>query len=107
MVGFAGLCLGLFISTVSKTKTEANQLFFAFFIVIILLSGMFVPIESMPDYLQIIAYMLPLSHGQPIVKGILSKGKGLLGFDFFWLLGISSFLILLSFLIIYKKRYEV
>ncbi len=107
MVGFAGSCLGMFISTVSKTKTEANQLFFAFYIVIILLSGMFVPIESMPDYLQIIAYMLPLSHGQPIIKGILSKGKGLIGFDFFWLLGICSFLILLSFLIINKKRYEV
>ena len=107
MVGFAGLCLGMFISTVSKTKTEANQLFFAFFIVIILLSGMFVPIESMPDYLQIIAYMLPLSHGQPIVKGILSKGKGILGFDFFWLFGISAVLVVISFLIINKKRYEV
>jgi len=107
MVGFAGLSLGMFISTVSKTKAEANQLFFAFFIVIILLSGMFVPIESMPDYLQIIAYMLPLSHGQPIVKGILSKGKGLLGFNFFWLFGISAVLVIISFIVINKKRYEV
>jgi len=107
MVGFAGLSLGMFISTVSKTKAEANQLFFAFFIVIILLSGMFVPIESMPDYLQIIAYMLPLSHGQPIIKGILSKGKGLLGFDFYWLFGISAVLVIISFIVINKKRYEV
>jgi ABC-2 type transport system permease protein len=80
MLGFAGVSLGMFISTVSKTKTEANQLFFAFFIVIILLSGMFIPIDSMPDYLQIIAYMLPLSHGSPIIKGILSKGKPVIGF---------------------------
>jgi ABC-2 type transport system permease protein len=107
MLGFAGVSLGMFISTVSKTKTEANQLFFAFFIVIILLSGMFIPIDSMPDYLQIIAYMLPLSHGSPIIKGILSKGKPVIGFDFYWLLGISLFLILMSFLIINKKRYEV
>ncbi|TFG27914.1 MAG: ABC transporter permease [Promethearchaeota archaeon] len=107
MLGFAGVSLGMFISTLSKTKTEANQLFFAFFIVIILLSGMFIPIDAMPDYLQIIAYMLPLSHGSPIIKGILSKGKPVIGFDFFWLLGISSFLIILSFIIINKKRYEV
>ncbi len=107
MLGFAGVSLGMFISTVSNTKTEANQLFFAFFILIILLSGMFVPIDAMPDYLQTIAYMLPLSHGAPIIKGILSKGKSFIGFDFFWLLGISSVLIILSFLVINRKRYEV
>ena len=68
---------------------------------------MFVPIDAMPDYLQIIAYMLPLSHGAPIIKGILSKGKSFIGFDFFWLLGISSVLIIISFLVINRKRYEV
>ncbi len=107
MLGFAGVSLGMFVSTVSNTKTEANQLFFALFIVIILLSGMFVPIDAMPDYLQNIAYILPLSHGAPIIKGILSKGKSFIGFDFFWLLGISSVLIILSFLVINRKRYEV
>ncbi|MFX0070467.1 MAG: ABC transporter permease, partial [Candidatus Hermodarchaeota archaeon] len=107
LLGFTGISLGMFISTVSKTKTEANQLFFASFIVIILLSGIFVPIESMPDYLQLIAYMLPLSHGEPIIKGIVSKGKPVFGFDFFWLFGISTFLIVFSFIIINRKRYEV
>ncbi len=107
MVGFTGICLGMFISTVSKTKTEANQLFFAFFIVIILLSGIFVPLEAMPEYLQAISYILPLSHGEPMITAILSKGKSVVGFDFFCLLGLSAFFILLSFLIIYRKRYEV
>lgn len=107
MLGFAGVSLGMFISTVSNTKTEANQLYFAFFIVIILLSGMFVPIDSMPEYLQTIAYMLPLSHGAPIIKGILSKGKSFIGLDFFWLLGISTVLIIISFLVMNRKRYEV
>ena len=107
MVGFIGVTLGMFISTVSKTKTEANQLFFAAFIVIVLLSGMFVPIDSMPEYLQIIAYLLPLSHGEPMIKGILSKGKPVIGFDFFSLLAVSAVLIFLSFLTIRRKRYEV
>jgi ABC-2 type transport system permease protein len=107
LLGFTGISLGMFISTVSKTKTEANQLFFAFFIVIILLSGIFVPIESMPEYLQIVAYILPLSHGEPIIRGIVSKGKTVIGFDFYALLGISAFLIFFSFLIMIKKKYEV
>jgi len=107
MLGFTGISLGMFISTVSNTKTEANQLFFAFFIVIILLSGIFIPIDAMPEYLQAIAYMLPLSHGEPIIKGILSKGKPVVGFDFFALLGISAFLVIMSFIVIIRKRYEV
>ena len=107
LLGFVGISLGMFISTVSKTKTEANQLYFAFFIVIILLSGIFVPIDAMPEYLQAIAYILPLSHGEPMIRGILSKGKSVVGFDFFALLGIIAFFIVLSFIIINRKRYEV
>jgi ABC-2 type transport system permease protein len=99
--------MGIFISTVSKTKTEANQLFFAAFIVILLLSGIFVPLGSMPEYLQIIAYILPLSHGEPIIRGILSKGKSVVGFDFYCLLAVSVVCIVLSFLLIKRKRYEV
>jgi len=107
MLGFVGISLGMFISTVSKTKTEANQLFFAAFIVIVLLSGIFVPLESMPEYLQIVAFILPLSHGKPIISRILSKGKSFFGFDFFALVIVSATLILLSFLTIKRKRYEV
>ncbi|MBD3253996.1 MAG: ABC transporter permease subunit [Candidatus Lokiarchaeota archaeon] len=107
MLGFSGISLGMFISTLSKTKTEANQIFFAFFIVIVLLSGMFVPIGSMPDYLQFIANILPLSHGSPMLRGILSKGKPALGFDFYSLLALSSCLVIISFIIIQRRRYEV
>ena len=56
MLGFSGLSLGLFISSISNTKTEANQLFFAFFIVIVILSGLLIPIDGMPEYLQIAGF---------------------------------------------------
>lgn len=107
MLGFVGVCLGMFISTLSKTKTEANQLFFAAFIVIILLSGIFVPLDAMPEYLQAIAFILPLSHGTPMLRAILSKGKSVLGFDFFALLIVSVVLIFFSFVVMKRKRYEV
>jgi len=99
--------MGLFISSISKTKTEANQLFFAFMIVILLLSGIFIPIDAMPIYLQVFAYILPLSHGDPMIKGVVTKGKSVFGFDFYVLLGISFLFLIISFIIFKKRRYEV
>ena len=107
IVGFTGIALGIFISTLSNTKTEANQMFFAFFIVIVLLSGIFIPINAMPPYLQAFAYILPLSHGDPMVRGIVTKGSSFLGFDFYCLLGLSVFLVVISFYIFRRKQYEV
>lgn len=106
-IGFTGLSMGIFISTQSKTKTEANQLFFAVFIVILLLSGIFIPIDAMPIYLQIIAYILPLSHGDPMIRGIITKGKSVFGFDFFALLILSIVLVSISFIIFKRRKYEV
>jgi len=107
MIGFSGLAMGMFISSQSKTKTQANQLFLAFYLIIILLSGIFIPIQNMPNYLQVVAYILPLSHGDPLIRGIIQKGQSILGFHFFWLIGISLVLVFLSFLIFKKRKYEV
>ncbi len=107
IIGFSGISFGVFISSQSKTKTQANQLFLAFYLVIILLSGIFIPIENMPSYLQFIAYILPLSHGDPLIRGIITKGQSIWGFHFFWLLGISLILIAFSFLIFKRRKYEV
>jgi ABC-2 type transport system permease protein len=107
ILGFTGLAIGIFISTLSKTKTQANQLFLATFLVLILLSGIFIPIDAMPIYLQVIAYVLPLSHGSPLINSIITKGKSVCGFDFFTLLGVSLVLVILSFIIFQRRKYEV
>jgi len=107
IIGYTGVSLGLFISSLSKSKTEANQLFFAFFVIIILLSGIFVPLGNMPIYLQFFANILPLSHGSPMVNAILVKGMSVFGFHFLSLLSLSIALNILTFIIFYKRRYEV
>ena len=107
IIGFSGLALGVFISSQSKTKTQANQLFLAFYLIIILLSGIFIPIENMPSYLQFFAYILPLSHGDPLIRGIITKGQSILGLHFFWLCSISLILLIVSFLIFKRRKYEV
>jgi len=107
ILGFTGLAIGIFISTLSKTKTQANQLFLAAFLVLVLLSGIFIPIDAMPIYLQVIAYILPLSHGSPLINSIITKGRSVFGFDFFALLGVSLVLVILSFIIFQRRKYEV
>ncbi|MBN1800293.1 MAG: ABC transporter permease [Candidatus Lokiarchaeota archaeon] len=106
MLGFSALALGLFISTISKTKTEANQYFFMSFILIIVLSGLFIPIDSMPLYLQVVAWILPLSHAGPMINNVLTKGMPAIGFDFYCLLAVSSVLFALSVILFQRKQYE-
>ena len=107
IIGLSGLTMGVFISSQSKTKTQANQLFLATFLVAVLLSGIFIPIENMPPYLQFVAYILPLSHGDPLLRGIIQKGQSILGLHFLWLLAISLVLVVISFLIFKRRKYEV
>ncbi|MFX0101754.1 MAG: ABC transporter permease [Candidatus Hodarchaeota archaeon] len=106
-IGFSGVSLGMLISSLSNTKTEANQLFFAFLIVLVLLSGIFIPVDNMPGYLQWLAESLPLSHGSPLINSITTKGENLQNPHFFILLGISGVLVILSFIIFAKKRVQV
>ncbi len=107
IIGYSGISMGLFISSLSKSKTEANQLFFASFIIIILLSGLFVPLGSMPIYLNLFAQILPLSHANSLVSSVLSKGNSIFEYHFYALLYVSLALNMITFLVFYKRRYEV
>lgn len=108
-IGFTGSTIGMLISVISTTKTEANQYFFMTFIIFVLLSGMFVPLESMPSYLQILADILPLGHGAPILNSILTKGGGFSFQDTHVqaLMSIVGVCFVLSFLLFLRKNYEV
>jgi ABC-2 type transport system permease protein len=107
LMGYVGLSLGMFISTVSETKMEANQLFFVFLIVIVLLSGIFIPLDAMPPYLRFIANLLPLSHGTPMIGLIVNKGARLAGMHVTYLVIQALAYTILSYLVFLRKRYEV
>ena len=69
----AMIALALFISVVSQTQQQA--MFIAIFIIIpsVLLSGMIFPIEAMPSIIQPVAYLLPLTYFNEIIRGLLIK----------------------------------
>jgi len=73
----ASLGLGLFISTVVRSQTQAMQLGFFFLLPNILLSGFMFPREAMPVVAQWIGLVLPLTHFLKVLRGILLKDVGL------------------------------
>ena len=68
------LGLGFFISNVSGTQLQAMFIVFFLFIVFVLLSGLFTPIEGMPEWAVYLNYLNPMSFFMDIIKLIVLKG---------------------------------
>ena len=73
----ATLGLGLFVSTLAQTQFQAFQLAFLTLLPSILLSGFMFPFEGMPEAAQWIAQVLPLTHFNVIIRGIMLRGADL------------------------------
>jgi ABC-2 type transport system permease protein len=71
------LGIGLAISTVTRTQQQA--MFVAFFVILIflLMSGLFTPVDSMPDWAQRAAEANPVMHFVSIMRAVLMRGAGL------------------------------
>ena len=71
------LGLGLFVSTLAQTQFQAFQLAFVTLLPSILLSGFMFPFEGMPKVVQWIAQVLPLTHFNVIIRGVMLRGAAL------------------------------
>ncbi len=71
------LGLGLWISTITRTQQQA--MFVAFFVILIflLMSGLFTPVDSMPEWAQGVAEFNPVKHFVWIMRAVLVRGAGL------------------------------
>ncbi len=81
------LSFGLFISTLTNTMQQSMFISWFFLVIFILMSGLFTPIESMPDWAQVIVSFNPVAYFIKINRMIMLKGSGF--FDFqkeFWIL---------------------
>jgi ABC-2 type transport system permease protein len=74
---FAGLGIGIFISTITRSQQQAQLM--AFFVnpPVALLSGVTTPLEAMPEWLQPLTIVNPVRHFATISRGVLLKGIGL------------------------------
>ncbi len=69
----AVLGLGLFISNISNTQQQAMFTTFFFVIIFILMSGLFTPIESMPQWAQNLTLPNPVAHFVSVMRAVLLK----------------------------------
>lgn len=73
----AALMLGLLISTVAKTQMQAFQMAFFLMLPSILLSGFMFPFEGMPRPVQWLAQILPLTHFNELIRGLVLRGASI------------------------------
>ena len=73
----AALGIGLLVSTMVSTQQQAIFLTFFIVLVYLLMSGLFTPVRSMPDWAQWVAQANPTMHYMEIMRGIMLRGAGL------------------------------
>ncbi|MEG3224823.1 MAG: ABC transporter permease [Methanobacteriales archaeon Met13] len=93
---------GIMISARVGTQEDYIQMVMPFAMPMMFISGVFYPLETMPWIFQKIAYLVPLTHANNALRGVMLKGAGigdiwisiavLLGFTLlFFVLGITRF----------------
>lgn len=73
MIAFTGL--GLAISSVSSTQQQAMFTAFFFMIIFSLLSGLFTPISSMPEWAQKVTLLNPIRYFVEVMRMVYLKGS--------------------------------
>ena len=80
LYAFSGLYLimvlgmGMFISTITETQQQAMFITWFFLVIFILMSGLFTPIENMPNWAQKITLINPIRYFIEVVRLLLLKG---------------------------------
>jgi ABC-2 type transport system permease protein len=88
---FVVLGIGLLISTASETQQQAMFINFFIIIVLIMLSGIFTPVESMPVWAQKFNYINPIAYLMRAIRMIMLKGSTFrdIRFEFFSLVAFG------------------
>ena len=72
----ATLSVGIMLSSIAQNQLQGVQLAFFYFLPNILLSGFMFPFAGMPRWAQYLGEVLPLTHFNRLVRGVMLKGAG-------------------------------
>jgi ABC-2 type transport system permease protein len=70
------LSLGLLVSTINNTQQQAMFISWFFMVLFIILSGLFTPVDSMPDWAQQLNIINPIKYFIEFIRMVLLKGSG-------------------------------
>lgn len=97
--------MGVAIANQSSTMLQSIFVMFAFIVIFQLMGGLFTPISSMPQWAQMITYVLPPRYFNEIIRAIYLKGAtmGDLWVQYVCLTGIAAVICVIA-AVSYKKR---
>ena len=91
---------GLVISNYSATMQQSMFVMFFFMLILMLMSGLFTPVSSMPEWAQVITYFNPLKYFMEGMRMVYLKGSSLLellpeiGVLFLFALGFNTWAVI-------------
>ncbi len=71
----ANLVVGITLSSLAKSQMQAMQMIMFYFLPNIMLSGFMFPFMGMPKWAQYVGNVLPLTHFNRLIRGIILKGN--------------------------------
>ncbi len=76
LLGAGALVLGAFFSNFAKTEFQVVQFIPMVILPQVVLSGVWWPLESIPDFIRPICYILPLTYSSDALRAVMLKGAG-------------------------------
>jgi ABC-2 type transport system permease protein len=103
----ASLSVGALSSVFAKNQIQAIQQIIPIIYVSIFLSGVFYPLESVPDFLRPVSYLIPLTYMNHALRALITRGAGLgVVLQDFAALSIYTLAVLGLAVTLFKKRLE-
>lgn len=98
------LGIGLYISNHTETQQQAMFIAWFFTVIFILMSGLFTPIESMPQWAQNLTLVNPIRYFVEVMRMVLLKGAGFSDIKIHFLIILDYAVVINSFAVwSYKK----
>lgn len=101
----SSLGIGILTSTVTRNQQQALFVIWFFLLFFLLLSGFFMPIENMPQWVQWITYLNPVRYFMLVLREMFLKGSGLTEMwrELLAMLAIGAFVFSLSVALFKRK----
>jgi ABC-2 type transport system permease protein len=105
LLTLAAVNLGIFCSSFAKNELQAIQFIPIVLLPQIFLDGMFWPISTLPDYLQVLSYIMPLTYANDAMASIVVRGAGIgdVWFDLAVLVAFALAMVVLSTVTLNKQ----
>lgn len=97
--------IGLMVSNISETMQQAILVMFFIIVIFALMTGLFTPVRSMPDWAQTVAALLPPTYFIEVMRGVYQRGAGFADLlpQLYALLGFAT-IFSTAAIISYRKR---